>query len=231
MSTTGTTGTTGTPGGALDRLLELARGPMGPGVDLDFGTADGPFAELAALLGRMNGFFAFNGGIQVYRVGDEGLGPELLEWNGEDAWKSSYQGLADQVFCFGQDLFGVQFGILDGTRVVRFDPETAAVTDLGGSLEDWADWLLADPDVRGAHSFAHAYMQANGPLPVDQRLLPRRFFALGGEYAHDNLVPEDAAAAMRVRGPFAHAARDLPDGSRISVDVRPAPTGRRAQEV
>ncbi|MFF4342483.1 SMI1/KNR4 family protein [Kitasatospora sp. NPDC001540] len=205
---------------ALERLLDLARGPMGPAVDLDFGVEQGPFAELAALLARMNGFFVFNGGVQVYRVGADGLGPELLEWNGADAWKSSYQGLADEVFCFGQDLFGVQFGIVDAARVVRFDPETARTTDLGDSLEDWAAWLLADPDVNGAHSFAHAYMQANGPLPVDQRLLPRRFFVLGGEWTHDNLVPEDAAAAMRVRGPFAHATRDLPDGTRLKIEVQ-----------
>ncbi|MFB7946591.1 SMI1/KNR4 family protein, partial [Kitasatospora phosalacinea] len=99
------------------------------------------------------------------------------------------------------------------------DPETAATNDLGDSLEDWAAWLLADPDVNGAHAFAHAYMQANGPLPIDRRLLPRQFFVLGGEYAHDNLVPEDAAAAMRVRGPFAHATRDLPDGTRVKTTV------------
>ncbi|MEU3496424.1 SMI1/KNR4 family protein [Kitasatospora cineracea] len=224
MSTTDTA-TAGTPDepeaphSALERLLDLARGPMGPRVELDLGTDRGPLAELAALLGRMNGFFAFNGGIQVYRVGDEGLGPELLDWNGADTWKSGYQGLADAVFCFGQDLFGVQFGIVDGARVVSFDPETAATDDLGDSLEDWAAWLLADPDVNGAHSFAHAYMQANGPLPVDRRLVPRQPFVLGGGYTHDNLRPEDAATAMRLRGPLVHATRDLPDGSRIKLTV------------
>ncbi|MEV7215025.1 SMI1/KNR4 family protein [Kitasatospora cineracea] len=228
MSSTDTA-TAGTPDGpeaagpALERLLALARGPLGPRVELDLGTDRGPLAELAALLGRTNGFFAFHGGIQVYRVGAGGLGPELLDWNGADTWKSGYQGLADPVFCFGQDLFGVQFGILDGTRVVSFDPETAATADLGDSLEDWAAWLLADPDAHGAHSFAHAYAQANGPLPVDRRLIPRQPFALGGGRTHDNLRPEDAATAMRLRGPLAHAARathaaraahGLPGGSR-----------------
>lgn len=54
---------------ALEQLLGRARGPMGPAIEGDFGVARGPLAELGQVISRMNGFFLFNGGIQVFRVG------------------------------------------------------------------------------------------------------------------------------------------------------------------
>ena len=78
------------------------------------------------------------------------LRPELEHWNQAATWKETYAGLADGLFCFGQDLFGMQFAVIDNARLVSFDPETARQTDLGASLEDWAAWLLAEPDVRAA---------------------------------------------------------------------------------
>ena len=159
------TGSEAGPTSALEQLLGRARGPMGPAAELDFGVEEGPLAELGAMISRINGFFVFNAGIQVFRVGEEGYGADLLNWNSEDTWKDTYGGLADDLFCFGQDIFGRQFAIEDGEDVVLFDPETARVTTLGDSLEDWAAWLLADQDVNGAASFAYAYQKEKGPWP------------------------------------------------------------------
>lgn len=202
-------------GPKTEELRGRARGPMGPQIELDFGVEEGPLAELAALLTRMNGFFLFNAGVQVFRAGDDGLGPDLITWNDADTWKYTYEGLADDYFCFGQDLFGVQFAIRDGEEVVTLNPETARTTSLGDSLESWAHWLLADPDVHGAAAFALDYQRENGALEPDQRLIPLQFFVGGGAYDADNLVVRDAATAMRIRGPIAQQVHDLPDGARI----------------
>ncbi|WP_006603111.1 hypothetical protein [Streptomyces auratus] len=64
---------------ALEQLMGRARGPMGPAIEWDFGVAGGPLAELGQVISRMNGFFLFNGGIQVFRVGEEGLGPDTRQ--------------------------------------------------------------------------------------------------------------------------------------------------------
>lgn len=205
-------------GTAIDQLLARARGPLGPRVELDFGVPDGPLAELAALLTRINGFFLFNAGVQVFRAGEPGLGAELGWWNEADTWKETYAGLADSVFCFGQDLFGTQFAIRDGAEVVTFDPETADTERLGESLEDWARWLLADPDINGAAGFARAFQDAQGALEPDQRLVPLQLFVGGGSYDFDNLTVKDAATAMRIRGPIAHKLRDLPDGTVVRLN-------------
>jgi hypothetical protein len=204
---------------ALEQLLGRARGPMGPAIELDFGVESGPLVELGQVISRMNGFFAFNGGIQVFRVGEEGLGPDMLSWNGDELWKSTYAGLADDVFCFGQDLFGTQFGIVEGEEVVRFNPETAEMISLGTSLEEWAQWLLEDPDVNGVNSFAYAFQKENGPLEPDQRLIPLQFFVMGGSYDFDNMSVKDAAVTMRIRGPIAQKVATLPDGATIHLSA------------
>ncbi|MEY9843769.1 SMI1/KNR4 family protein [Streptacidiphilus sp. MAP5-3] len=211
--------TEATGSNALETLLGRARGPMGPSIELDFGTTGGPLAELGAVLSRINGFFLFNAGVQVFRAGDQGLGHDVLTWNREDIWKDTYDGLADDLFCFAQDIFGTQFAVVEGREVVRFDPETAGREVLGDSLEAWAAWLLADPDVNGAASFAYAYQQENGPLDPAHRLVPRTFFVGGGGYDFDNFVAHDAVAAMRIRGPIAQQVHDLPDGATVRLRV------------
>ncbi|MFJ1702152.1 SMI1/KNR4 family protein [Kitasatospora sp. NPDC088346] len=204
---------------ALEQLLGRARGPMGPSTELDFGVAGGPLAELGAVLSRVNGFFLFNAGVQVFRVGEEGLGPDLLSWNGENTWKDTYGGLADGLFSFGQDIFGNQFAIMDGSDVVVFDPETAEVEVLGTGLESWAQWLLADPEVNAAANFAYAFQQRNGALEPDQRLVPLQFFVAGGDYEFDNFAVRDAVTAMRIRGPIAQQVYNLPDGATIDLSA------------
>ncbi|WP_371496745.1 DUF2625 domain-containing protein [Kitasatospora sp. NBC_00374] len=204
---------------ALEQLLGRARGPMGPSAELDFGVAGGPLAELGAMVSRVNGFFLFNAGVQVFRAGEEGLGPDLLGWNEENTWKDTYDGLADGLFCFGQDIFGNQFAIMDGAEVVVFDPETAEVEVLGTSLEEWAQWLLADPEVNAAANFAYAFQQQNGALEPDQRLVPLQFFVAGGGYEFDNFAVRDAVTAMRIRGPIAQQVYNLPDGASIDLSA------------
>ncbi|MFJ8043909.1 SMI1/KNR4 family protein [Kitasatospora sp. NPDC096147] len=202
---------------ALEQLMGRARGPMGPEIELDFGVESGPLVELGRVITRMNGFFLFNGGVQVFRVGDEGLGHDLLAWNTDELWKDSYNGLADDLFCFGQDLFGAQFAVMGGTEVVRFDPETAEVAVIGTSLEEWAAWLLSDPDVNGVNAFSYAFQQENGALEPNERLIPLQFFVMGGTYEFDNLVVKDAAVAMRIRGPVAQKVHGAPDGATIRL--------------
>ncbi|MFD4190743.1 hypothetical protein [Amycolatopsis thermoflava] len=201
----------------LQRLLDQARAPLGPVIRLDLGERTGPLGELANLLSQVNGFTVFNAGIQVFHAGARGLGPELERWNAADTWKDTYRGLADNLFCFAQDLFGQQFAIEDRVRIVLFDPETAEREPIGTSLDEWAAWLLTEPDVNGTHRYATAWQHAHGALDHDQRLIPWQLFSLGGSYDFDNIAVKDAAECMRIRGPFAQKIHDLPDGEHITL--------------
>ncbi|GAA3561288.1 hypothetical protein GCM10022222_51310 [Amycolatopsis ultiminotia] len=212
----------------IEALLARSRGPAGQPRPVEFDTATGPLAELGAVLSRCNGFFAFNAGVQVFRAGEPGDGPEIQAWNSTDLWKDTYQGLADGLFCFGQDLFGTQYAIEDRRRVVTFDPETGTRTPLGDSLEDWAAWLLADPDVHGCYGFATAWQDTHGPLHHDQRLIPWQFFTLGGTYEPANLTAKPADACMRIRGPIARNLHTLDTGTHITMTPEPSEHDRIA---
>lgn len=197
----------------LQRSLDRSRGPAGQPRQVDLGAERGPLAELATLLNTRNGFFLFNAGIQIYRAGEPGIGPELQQWNTALAWKDTYGALADGLFCFGQDLFGRQFAIENTSTVVAFDPETAERTPIAESLEAWAAWLWDAPDVNGTRAYATAWQDEHGALTPDQRLIRWRFFILGGSYDFDNMAVKDARACMRIRGPIAQTIKQSADGT------------------
>ncbi len=204
----------------LETLLAAARGPLGPAVNVDLGAEEGPLGELVWMLGQCNGFFLYNASVQLFRAGSEGLGPELASWNYEDTWKDVHGRRAGELFCFAQDVFSVQFAVVDNAAVVTFDPETGEVTWVGESLEAWAQWLLAEPAGRTGGPLATAWQEENGPLEPDQRLMPYRPFVFGGSYELANLRAVNAVEAMRARGPIAQQLRLLPEGSRVSIMVR-----------
>jgi hypothetical protein len=201
----------------LEELIKRGRSPLGPPVSVDLGS--GLTDELAALFAHTNGFTVFNAGVQLLHAGEVGLGPELGRWNADHTWRHLYGPLADGLFFFAQDLFGTQFAIEENQRICTFDAETGEREAIGASLDDWADWLLADPDVRGARSFAKQWQDTHGALDHNERLLPRQFFVMGGTYEDDNLEVTDATTGMLVRGPIARQIHDLPDGATIHLDV------------
>lgn len=214
-----------TPSRPLDHLLRQARSPLGPPVAVELPAREGPLPQLAELLTAVNGFTVFNAGVQLFHAGRSGLGPELQQWNTATAWKDSYQGLAEGLFCFAQDLFGRQFAVEHHCGIVVFDPETAQRTPIGDSLDDWAAWLLEDPDVHGTRAYATAWQDQFGPLGHDERLIPLRFFVLGGSYDFANVVTKPADQCMRIRGPLAQRLHDLPEGTQVRLMPPHPPSG------
>jgi hypothetical protein len=190
----------GETGSSLDELLARAVGPTGPATSVDLGMP-GPFADLSSLLTRCNGFTAFSGVVQVYRAGEPGAGPELWSWNEQGTWKDAYGSLADNLFCFGQGPFGEQYAFdLANHCVVEFDPETGQKTFVGSGLKEWADEIFDDFGVTGWEPLVKSYQEIHGPLAADQRLVPIRAFADGGEYELENLAASGSLKAMRSRG-------------------------------
>lgn len=111
----------------------------------------------------------------------------------------------------------MQFAIQDKTRVVTFDPETAKVTVLGELLDDWAAWILEDVNAHGCRAHAKQWQNQHGALQPEQRLIPRKFFVLGGDYSPDNIIAKDAIECMRIHGPIAQRIHQLPDGTALHM--------------
>jgi hypothetical protein len=176
------------------------------------------FGKLAEVLSERNGFYAFESALHVFGCGSSVVGRSIEEWNSSPGWRASYDGLADGLVFFAEDAFGGQFAIR-GDQVITFDPETASVDVMASSIEGWADQLIRNYDVLTGLPVAHAWQHAHGVLEPGRRLVPKRPFVLGGEYAVTNLYSLDAVDGMRARADLALQIKDLPDGTKIRYQI------------
>lgn len=174
--------------------------------------------ELAGLLRRRNGFYAFEAALHVFPLQSAGDALGLDIWNAADTWIDSYDHLASECFFFAEDIFGNQFCVKE-RDICSFDAETGAAKALASSLEDWAGLILSDYRFLTGHPMAHQWQAGNGRIPVNMRLVPKIPFVAGGNYAVDNLFSCDTIKSLRYRGEFAAQIRDVPDGGRIRLKL------------
>lgn len=204
---------------ALQKLVALGSPPLSaeqPRVHTDVHSF-GPHAArgLQELLAARNGFFAFESALHVFPASPSERSYDLDAWNSAALWKDTYGALVEGVYCFAQDIFGGQFGVVK-EGICTFDPETADVEVIAASVEEWAARVLGDYPALTGHRLAHEWQQVHGPLPSRDRLLPRTPFVGGGDYDVTNLVAIDGARAMRIRGPLARQLHDAPDGTAVT---------------
>jgi hypothetical protein len=174
--------------------------------------------ELCALLWERNGFYAFESALLV-RPFDRFRQPlGVLQWNRREAWKACYTiDLGEYVF-FAEDVFGAQFCI-GGDRIHSFDPETGEFTPIADRIEDWAAWIIEDPDLQTGMPLAREWQAAKGAFQPGLRLLPKVPFVCGGEFSVDNLYAATEVDGMRFRASIANQIAGAPDGSKISLDI------------
>src|SRR5207247_2382604 len=128
----------------LEKLAGLGSAPLAPKSDLSDGQQWLPLSArhkdpLLYLLSLRNGFYAIESALHVFPFSmlDCCNRQDLLRWNAPDLWKYAYSLDDDGLFCFAEDVFGYQCCVHED-RIGHFDPETGAVSDRCGSLDDWA---------------------------------------------------------------------------------------------
>jgi hypothetical protein len=217
-------------GPSLRKLLEIGSAPLAPnyirfGKDFldDFGKIGD---EIREVLSCKNGFFCFESALHFFPsvTVEESWGME--DWNRRESWKYEYEGLADEFFCFAEEIFGMQFCVHD-EEIGIFNPETCEFKGKVKSLEEFASMLLLDYNWLTGHSFAHDWQKSHGRLPLRYRLMPKRFFVVGGEYALSNFAAVDSLELMRYYGNFATQIHDLPEGSEIKLIFSPRPEKKK----
>lgn len=175
-------------------------------------------AELAALLKVRNGFWSYGGALLARPLSHSTMPLGILEWNAEDCWKCEYGPLLRDILCFAEDSFGCQYCI-DGGGVVIIDPETADSETIATSLEEWASIIVNDTGYRTGLPLLDEWQQLNGALPAGMRLLPKRPFVLGGEFAVDNLYSCRDMEGMRFRASLATQIVNVQDGEQIVIEI------------
>lgn len=172
--------------------------------------------QLIDALSVKNGFYAFESALFVRPAMTTPGHMGLDGWNEPSLWKSHYDGEADEVLCFAEDVFGGQFCLAtDG--ICFFEPETAELKPIARDLDGWAEALLSDYNFVTGFPIAHQWQEMHGALPAGSRLVPKIPFNLGGEYAVDNLHVLADAKAMRLMGDIAMQIKGLPEGTKVRL--------------
>lgn len=206
-------------GSRLDKLISLAGPALGVnGVSKPL-TVEGRIGgELNTLLGRINGFYAFEASLHVFPVDSAGPSTDLEEWNAPQLWRDAYDGMTEGFFFFAEDIFGGQFAIKDEV-IHSFDPETGESSPVAESLEGWAAEILSDYEFLTGYPVAHEWQALNGVIEDGSRLIPKCPFVLGGEFSTGNMHVLDSVKEMRLRGDLAVQLRDLPDGATVRFKI------------
>lgn len=178
-------------------------------------------ALLRPLLSRRNGFYAFDRSLHVFPIGSacEPSEIDLESWNAGSLWRGGYGRELDDTIFFAEDLFGEQFGLDAGGRIVRFKPETGEIQPHSDNVDEWARRILDGPEFETGFHFARQWTERNGPIASGRRLLPAMPFMLGGEFSLENLFDGDAAEGMRFRADLALQARGVPDGASVRLVI------------
>lgn len=210
-------------GGHLEKLIGLGSAALSgapPALSSELRDLAGSLAtQLTELLGRKNGFYAFESALFL-RPATSTLDHVGLDdgWNDPSLWKSYYDGMADDALCFAEDIFGGQFCVVaDG--ICFFEPETGELKPMAPDLDAWAEAVLSDYNFLTGFPIAHQWQELHGAIPAGSRLVPKIPFNLGGDYAVDNLVVMEDVKAMRLMGEIATQIKGLPDGTKVKLQI------------
>jgi len=204
---------------SLDRLIGIGGQALGLAADVNLVTDESMLGgDLRDLLGRKNGFYAFESALHVLPARSCGGEIGLTEWNSPGLWIEAYKGMASGCVFFAEDVFGGQFCI-KSNKICSFDPETGALQDVAEDMEGWARSILADYDFMTGYSLCHEWQRVNGRLNSGLRLVPKVPFVAGGKFNVQNLHVIEAVKGMRLRGQIALQIKDIPDGEQIKLKI------------
>ncbi|GHF76940.1 hypothetical protein GCM10018790_63720 [Kitasatospora xanthocidica] len=200
----------------MSKLLSVASGAISPKTPKISPALGSAATSLEVLLAEMNGFYAFESALHVFPSGEPGLpGRSLEEWNSKSLWRESYGRLIPEMIFFAEDVFGGQFAMAGDGAVYSFNPETAALSKFSEDVTSWQDGVVADWNYVTGYSVGHEWQMRNGPLPAGHRLVPKVPFSVGGEFSFGNMIPVEAAAALKYWGGFALAISGARDGGQF----------------
>ena len=160
-----------------------------------------------------NGCFAFESALHIFPEKENENAIDLDRINHKDAeWKKHYWHLCTGLYFFAADIFGGLFAF-EGSKIVYFDPETGLTEFKAENFEQWCQLILTDYRVETGWPLASAWQKKHGSIPEGQRLIPKKFFVMGGEFSEDNLYQIDIFEGLRLRGDIATQIRNIPDGA------------------
>lgn len=176
-----------------------------------------PNPEYSEWLRVYNGAVAFGGALRLFPAQSSGGLLSAGEWNDVSTWREAYGAVASgrQLF-FGEDAFGVQFGLSPDSGLVRFWNETGDVEPLGLSLMEFFEVIRDDPDGTVSAGLYARAEEALGHLPLREHFAFKIETALGGEPVVENIARMASVEHMRACGHIAQQIKGMPLGTQVS---------------
>lgn len=188
--------------------------------DLDFDihpVNNAPF--MAFITALNNGGFFYNRSFQLY-----GYSEVATFTNGNFVNSLLHQHFGkftEQLFTFGQDLFGHQFAFeRESARVWHFNTETGERQIIGGNFNEWMREFENKLDYYTGEPLMKEWITEKGPVPPDARLVPVKPFVMGGEYETGNLHALPFPEYLLYYSDLAHQISGIPDGTPVKLTIK-----------
>jgi hypothetical protein len=139
------------------------------------------------------------------------------------AFKEEY-GFLDKIpYFFACDLFGNQFGF-DSKEIVFFNLETCKSEPVAKNFEDWMGVIIEKSNYYSGESILLDWENVLSPIELNQRLVPRTPFVIGGEYSPKNMLAVDCIKTINYNASIARQIYNVPDGTLIELKVGTPPS-------
>ena len=110
------------------------------------------------------------------------------------------------------------FFCTNNSKFYLLDIESGAYEYISDSFDNWAKEILNDYNYLTGYSLADEWQKENRPLKTNERLIPKIFFILGGQYNIENLYPMDRNEALSLRFDMFKQLKDISDGDSIIIE-------------
>jgi hypothetical protein len=189
----------------------------GPAIDDPEVLAAAP-AQLRDLLGQVNGFIQFGGGLHVRGACREPLWHSLRwAWRSEQAFHRRYPLVQESDVPFAQDCVGDQW-LLRDHRVVRLCGETGELKALDLSLVEFLEAAQADPvEFLGLHPLVQ-FNNDGGILRPGELLSVAPPFCTQEAAKGVSLRALDALDRLGFLAEFSRQIASVPDGAQIKIE-------------
>jgi len=165
---------------------------------------------------RINGGFFYNYSLHLYAVNTVFNFHNIFSVN--EAIRMAFEKIVGNVFFFGQEIFGNQFGFSD-QGIVFFNVETGDMKWMAKDFEGWTQALVSDLDYFTGRNLALEWARTMGALKPEERLCPKKPFIIGGAFSIGNAYPLAFPKYINTNANIANQIYGLPDGTPIKLKI------------
>jgi hypothetical protein len=174
--------------------------------------------EYLSFIKKTNGGSILNNALNFY-----GILPNVLEleiFYNNYLFGKYYGDMFSDVFVFGEDVFGNQFGFLKNNSIAFLNIETACIDNTFQSFNHFVSELSNAIDYYSGFSVVEKWIAKNGAIKPFQRLSPIKPFVIGGSYDIENFHLLEKESLLDYTSFIAKQIKDLPDGASITLNVK-----------